>query len=169
MLHFYHILLLSLLFIYATSKDIQNRYSNRTITSSRSIYELAQLRRSAARLAAYYNKTHRKNNANTNLLYTNTPRSKMGDSNDGGNRFLMGRLRTIIFVSSISLIFMIVIVIICIIRKYYQGKNPTLTERIEQTEPFNSQEGTNRKIIYGEKIKDTRKFSRKSRTLPTTM
>ncbi len=58
MLHFCNIFLLSLFFVYTISNDIQNNYSNRTITSSRSIYDLVQLRRQAARLAAYYNKTH---------------------------------------------------------------------------------------------------------------
>jgi lipopolysaccharide/colanic/teichoic acid biosynthesis glycosyltransferase len=137
---------------YSIASDIQKYDSNRTIASSRSIYNLVQTRRAAARWAAYHNKTHRIHN-------TYAPQSKTTNSNSNQNRFLIERLRIVIIFSSIPLVFMIVIVITCIFVRYIRGKNPIFTERVEQIN------GTR----FSEIIYDTRDFSRKTRILPTAV
>ncbi len=155
--HFCNIFLLSLLLTYSIASDIQKYYSNRTIASSRSIYDLVQMRRAAARLAAYHNKTHRIHNTNNDNTYA--PQNKITNSNNNPNRFLIERLRIVIIFSSIQLVFMIVIVITCIGVRYIRNKNPIFTERVEEIN------GTR----FSETIYDTRNLSRKTRILPTAV
>jgi len=155
LLRFYKIFLLSLLLTYSIASDIQKYYSNRTIASSRSIYDLVQMRRAAARWAAYHNKTHRIHNTNNDNTYV--PQSKITNTNNNQNRFLIERLKIVIIFSSIPLVCMIVIVITYIGVTYIRSKNPIFTERVEQIN------GTR----FSETIYDTRVFSRKTRTLPT--
>jgi hypothetical protein len=172
MFQFYNILLLSLFFTYSLSKDIEKYYSNRTIASSRSIYELVQIRRAAARLAAYLNRTHRINNTNNinrinnKFLNTNTYASKIeiSDFNTNPHEVLMERLKIVIIICIFSVGFMIIFVITCILARYCHGKDSRPTERIEQRKPQ-----TYRTTTYVYAKKDTRNFTRKSRTLPAAV
>lgn len=177
MFHSYNILLLSLCFTYSLSKDIQKYYPNQTLVSSRSIYELVQIRRAAARFAAYHNRTHRNNNTNNinqldkkvlnNSIHTS--RIKTADVKNNYHEFLFERLKIIIIISSIALGLLIIIVIICIVVRYYQDKYPVPTERAPQKIPLNLPRQTSRTYKFSQKNHDERNFSRKSRTLPTAV
>jgi len=178
MFHSYNILLLlSLCFIYSLSKDIQRYYPNQTVVSSRSIYELAQLRRTAARFAAKLNRTHRTNSTNkinplnkkvlNNNIYT--PRIKTDDVKNIHDEFLYERLKIVIIISLIALLFSIIIVIICIVARYYQAKNPIPTERPPPKIPLNSPGRTYRTYKFSQINPDKRNFSRKRRALPTAV
>jgi hypothetical protein len=177
MLYFDKIFLLSLFFIYSISNDIQKYYPNRTIVPSRSIYDLVQIRRAAARFAAYRNRTHRNNNTNNfyqlanKVLNKNTYASRIKTSHLKNNhhQFIIERLKIVIIISSMALGFMIIVVTLCIMARYCQDKNPTSTERVEQRKPLNSPRPTNRTAKSSQINYDTRNFSRKSRTLPTAV
>ncbi|UJR28365.1 hypothetical protein I4U23_009608 [Adineta vaga] len=171
MLHNYSLVFLCLFFAYTNCNDMQKSDTNRTIVPSRSIYDLVQIRRAASRLTAYYNKTHRKNHpdlysTDTDFDNMQLPKSQTNDLENIRQRFLIERLQIIIIFTTIALISMIVIVISCIVARYYQGKNPISTETIQQGKSLNP---SKQAIIFSQTTNDTRIFTRKSRTLPANV
>ncbi|CAF1008914.1 unnamed protein product [Rotaria sordida] len=158
--------------------DIKSFYPNRTIVSSRTIYNLVQIRRAGSRFAAYRNRTHRnlttnnfhlfennsldKNNDNINVYQNNTDDFKKLFS-----QYLNERLKAMIIISSVALIFMVIVVTICIIGRYFRNKHSISTKGIEQTTPLNPPKQTNRTKGFCQSDHDTRDFSRKPRKLPT--
>jgi hypothetical protein len=145
-----------------------DKYSpNRTIVPSRSIYDLVQIRRNAARLA----KSHRNNYTNQSgnmVLKKNTYAPKMQTLNPKTNlnQLKIERLKIVIAISSIAVVFMIILVIICIAARYYHDQNPVRTDR---TEPLNSSKPKKSTTKYMQINQDTRNFSRKPRTLPAAV
>ncbi|CAF0936622.1 unnamed protein product [Adineta ricciae] len=167
MLHIRSIFALNLLIICVNCKDkIPTLNVNRTIVSSRSIYDLVQARRVASRLAAYHNRTHRKNHpnayfSNANIDYIYSQRSQTNDLNSSHQQFFSARFKIVIIFSAITLISMIAIIITCIVTKYYRSKNPAT---VEQREPLNQ---TRRTIVFSNPNYDQRIFTRKPRAMPT--
>lgn len=168
MFHIYNIFLVISFIGYSLSNDIQKYYPNRTVVSSRSIYDLVQVRRAAARFAAYRNRTHRYNN--TNSLYrltnkilnknTHVPAREISDYKARHQEFVIKRLKIVIIISIISVTGMIIIVTFCIIARYYQDRNPKFIQR-------KPQKCGNTK--FSQINNDKRNFSRKPRSIPTAV
>ncbi len=156
MVRFYILLILCIFFTYTIAKNMDNYYSNRTNVSSKSIYELVQMRIAAARLA-------RRHRNNTQLIKNRNYAMKMkmsSYSKDDHNEILTERLKILVTISSTVLLLMIIIVIMCIVRRYYQDKNFKPTERaVEQ----------NKTTRYSQVKSDKRNFSRKKRKSPTAV
>ncbi|CAF2395165.1 unnamed protein product [Rotaria sp. Silwood2] len=134
----------------------------------------------ASRFAASRNRTHR--NISTNNFHPSEINSLNIDNDnihvhqnitDGFinnyNRFINERLRAIIIVSSSALTFMIIVVIICIIRTYLKNNYPISMTVTEQTTPLNPSRKTNKTVGFSQSNRDTKNFSRKSRTLPVNV
>jgi hypothetical protein len=156
MVRLYIIFLLTLFFTYSIAKNIDKYYPNRTNVPSRSIYDLVQLRLAADRLAKQHrNNTRLSHKFSTNRTYAS--RMKMSYSKDHHNQILFERLKIMITISGIVLAFMITIVIICILIRCRQDKNPKPTERVEQKL---------RTTQYYRVKSDKRNFARKERPLP---
>lgn len=164
--------LFSLLFICSASLD-----ANRTMTSSRSIYEFAQLRRMAARLAANANRTRgNSTQANTIDRLSDSDSFSRGDgispaskshkdqSKDIHRRFLVERLRIMIITSSVAVLVVIAIVISCISLRYMQTKHAKPTERAEQEVPLRTQRHVSSRMPFSLTPHDQRNFARKPRT-----
>ncbi|CAF0980744.1 unnamed protein product [Adineta ricciae] len=139
---------------------------NRTIVSSRSIYDLVQARRVASRLAAYHNRTHRKNHSNAylsnaNFDYIYSRRSQANDLDNSHQQFFSARFKIVTIFSAITLMSMIAIIITCIVTKYYRSKNPAT---VEQREALNQTSPT---IVFSNPNYDRRIFTRKPRAMPT--
>lgn len=132
------------------AKNMPDRfYPNRTIVPSRSIYELAQLRIAAARLAkAYRNRTMENK---TTII----PQSKAHQA----NAIFTEHLKVVIIISASVVLLMAIIVILCIMVRYYRDKHPRLTEMIPERKRILTQ--------YTRGVPDKRIFTRKHRHLPT--
>ena len=167
MSHIRSIFALSLLIICVNCKDkIPTLNVNRTIVSSRSIYDLVQARRVASRLAAYYNRTHRKNHSNAylsnaNFDYIYSRRSQTNNLDNSHQQFFSARFKIVTIFSAITLISMIAIIIICIVTKYYRSMTPST---VEQRQPLNQ---TSRTIVFSNPNYDRRTFIRKPRAMPS--
>jgi hypothetical protein len=181
MFHYYTAFLLSLFFTYSISNDIYKHHSNRSIVSSRSIYELVQIRRAAARLAAYHNRTHQNNIAKTNELYQidYNPSDKYNDnkhisinektgSKNTRNGYLDERFKLIISISIIVVGFVILIVVICVVMRYIQHKHPISSRTSGQSQPLNTSRYISATRYYEQRY-DTRNFTRKTRTVPAAV
>lgn len=139
--------LLSLFLTCSMSKDVAEQfYPNRTIVPSRSIYDLAQVRIAAARLAKTY---HNRTIQNTTM--------NIAQSKTHGNNLFFDRLKIIIGISSSVILLMSIIVIICIIGRYYHDKHPTITERAPEKRRWTTQ--------YTRTMSDDRYFGRKDRNV----
>ncbi|CAF0926413.1 unnamed protein product [Rotaria sp. Silwood1] len=138
------------------------------VSNTKTIYEIVQMRLAASRFAAYRNRTNRfKINAlQINKNATHAHQNHIEDFKHSYNRFLNKRFRAIIIVCSSTLTCMIIVVLICIIRTYIKNKSSTSSIRTEQTTPLNPSRQTNKTKGYSHSNHDTRKFSRKPRTLP---
>lgn len=172
MFHMYNILFFILFLGYTFSNDIEKYYPNREMVSSRSIYELVQVRRAAARFAALRNRTHRYNN--TSNLYriankflnknTHIPAREITDYKTSHQQFVLERLKIVIIISCIAVFFMIILVLSCILIRYYRDKNPEPTQRQQS-----KQKRTYQATKFSQVKNDKRNFSRKPRTLPTAV
>ncbi len=129
--------------------------SNQANSSTKSIYELVQARIAAARLARRYR--------NSTQFISNraiTPKMNMIYSKADHNEMLTNRVKIVVMISSIVLALMIISVIVCILKRYFQDKNFNPTERIpDQRRPTQ----------YSRVKPDNRNFARKQRTLPTAV
>lgn len=131
------------------SKEMPDRfYPNRTMVPSRSIYELAQLRIAAARLA----KVHRSRTIDNATIVT--PQSKSRQPNE----LWIERLKIVIMISVSVVLLMTIIVVVCIIGRYYRAKHPTITDRVTERTHFKTQ--------YDRSTPDHRHFGRKHRHFP---
>jgi hypothetical protein len=102
------------------------------------------------------------------VLKKNTYAPKMQTLNPKTNlnQLKIERLKIVIAISSIAVVFMIILVIICIAARYYQDQNPVRTDRAE---PLNSLKPKKSTTKYMQINQDTRNFSRKPRTLPAAV
>ncbi|CAF3262997.1 unnamed protein product [Rotaria socialis] len=155
--------------------DIQHMYSNRTVVSSRAIYDLVQIRRAAAKFGSLLNRTRRNittssfhqvamntikiNNNNNNKI--NTHQYTISDFQKTYNQFLSESLKAIIAIGTFSLVLMIIIVTLCIFLKYRQKKTSIFTLTNEQN---SSLPRTHNPFRYNYSKCDTKNFSRKTRT-----
>ncbi|CAF0742304.1 unnamed protein product [Adineta steineri] len=168
-MHLSHtIFLICLLFTYSTSNNIRKNDYNQTMTSSRSIYDLVQIRLAARRLAGYHNRTHRNNHTdffNGHNNYSYQSKSNSMYSKDNQQRFLLERLKVVVIISSIALGFMMLTVTICIVTRYFQNKNSIPNTTIVQQKPSNSFT----QYKYSQPKDLTRNYSRKPRMSSTNV
>ena len=148
------------------------------MASSRSIYDLVQLRRMAARLAANANRT-RDNSTQTNTIdrlsdsdsfyrgdgIAPAPKSHKDQSKDIHHRFLIERLRIMIITGAVTVLVVIMITISCISLRYMQTKHRKPTEIVEQEVPLRTQRQVSQGTPFSLTPDDQRNFARKSRTL----
>ncbi|CAF1563518.1 unnamed protein product [Rotaria magnacalcarata] len=154
--------------------DIQYKYSNRTVVPSRTIYDLVQIRRAAAKFGALLNRTHR--NITTNSFHQvamdtmqinnnsnkiNTHQYTISDFQKTYNQVLSKSLKAIITIGVLSLVLMIIIVTVCILLKYPQKKTSIFMLTNKQSSPLTR---THNPFRYNYSKCDTRNFSRKTRT-----
>ena len=145
MIRIFSIGLFGIFWTCSMSKDLAEKfYPNRTIVPSRSIYDLVQLRLSAARLAKTY---HNRTMQNTTVI--------IRQSKNLRRDLFFDHLKIIVGISSAVVLLMASIVIICILIRYYHDKHPTITER--------APEKNRRTTQYTRVVQDNRNFSRKQR------
>ena len=119
---FYHaVILLTVYFLSSSNGEPENRNANRTMASSRALYDLAEIRRASARLSTYRNQTHRNSTTRSRMSLLDRSSSKVYDAIEPKShprRFLLERLKTSIIGISLGLGCMVAIVSICIFTQY---------------------------------------------------
>lgn len=168
-----YLLFVSIFCVNNLSVGQKNLYPNRTITSSRSIYELVQLRRMAARIAALANRTRQNVSNNNGLMpswnytiipqdgsYLDDSKNKLVYTKETHDRLLTERLTVSFIIGGVSVALVTVVCFICImIRKSPQ--TPSLT--IEQETPLTTKRRIPEAIPYSQTRFDKRNFQRKDR------
>lgn len=175
MLHLVKLCLLFLLIptVTSLSTDQRNLYPNRTITSSRSIYELVRLRLMTARVSALANRTH-PNGSGSDLMpsrnytimsqdgsYLDGPQNKLVYSKETHHRLLTERLRVSFVIGGISVLFVTIICVICIVSRRSPRKAPTSPVERRVYSPVGRP--TPESIPFSQTRFDKRNFQRKER------
>ena len=173
MFHLFKLCLLFLLIpiITGRSTDQRDLYPNRTITSSRSIYELVRLRLMAARVSALANRTRQNGSGlmpSTNYTimsqdgsYLFEPQNKLVYSKETHHRLLTERLRVSFVIGGISVLLVTIICVICIVRRRSPGQAPALPVERRVYAPVGRP--TPESLPFSQTRFDKRNFQRKER------
>ena len=150
----------------------QNLYPNRTITSSRSIYELVRLRLMAARASsALANRTRQNGNglmpsSNYTIMsqdgsYRDGSKNKLVYSKETHDRLLSERLRVSFVIGGISVLFVTIICIICIVSRRSSRRIPMVIMARPVRSPDHNP--TPESMPFSQTRFDQRNFQRKER------